>query len=47
VTRKQLAHVLRAAARIADDPKILVIGSQAILAFADALLAAGLVDPHQ
>jgi hypothetical protein len=31
VTRAQLAHVLRAAARIAKDSKILVIGSQAIL----------------
>lgn len=31
MTREQLAHVLRAAAKIADDPQILVIGSQAIL----------------
>ena len=31
MTRAQLAHVLRAAARIANDPQILVIGSQAIL----------------
>ncbi len=31
MTREQLAHVLRAAARIAQDPNILVIGSQAIL----------------
>lgn len=31
MTREQLAHILRAAARIADDPDILVIGSQAIL----------------
>jgi hypothetical protein len=31
MTREQLAHVLRAAARIASDPEILVIGSQAIL----------------
>jgi hypothetical protein len=31
VTREQLAHVLRAAARIAHDPAILVVGSQAIL----------------
>jgi hypothetical protein len=31
MTREQLAHVLRAAATIADDPQILVIGSQAIL----------------
>ena len=29
--RQELAHILRAAARIADDPGILVIGSQAIL----------------
>lgn len=29
--REELAHVLRAAARIADDQEILVIGSQAIL----------------
>ena len=32
MTREELAHILRAAARIADDPRILVIGSQAILA---------------
>ncbi len=32
MNREQLAHVLRAAAQIADDPEILVIGSQAILA---------------
>lgn len=31
MTREQLAHVLRASARIADDSRILVIGSQAIL----------------
>lgn len=31
MTREQLAHILRAAARIADDPAILVIGSQSIL----------------
>ena len=31
MTREQLAHCLRAAARIAGDPDILVIGSQAIL----------------
>ena len=31
MTREQLAHVLRAAAEIADDSEILVIGSQAIL----------------
>jgi hypothetical protein len=31
VRRSELAHVLRAAARIVDDPNILVIGSQAIL----------------
>lgn len=31
MTREQLAHVLRAAARIAEDGRILVIGSQAIL----------------
>jgi hypothetical protein len=31
MTREQLAHVLRAAARIAGDPNILVVGSQAIL----------------
>ena len=30
--REDLAHVLRAAARIADDGEILVVGSQAILA---------------
>jgi hypothetical protein len=32
MTREHLAHVLRAAAQIAKDPNILVIGSQAILA---------------
>lgn len=32
MTRAQLAHVLRAAAKIANDPSILVVGSQAILA---------------
>ncbi len=31
MTREQLAHVLRAAARIASDSDILVVGSQAIL----------------
>jgi len=31
VNRKQLAHILRAAATIAEDPEIVVIGSQAIL----------------
>ena len=31
MTREQLAHVLRAAAKIASDPDILVVGSQAIL----------------
>ena len=30
--RSELAHVLRAASAITDDPRILVIGSQAILA---------------
>lgn len=31
MNREQLAHLLRAAARIADDPDIVVLGSQAIL----------------
>ena len=31
MTREQLAHVLRAVSRIADDPDVLVIGSQSIL----------------
>jgi hypothetical protein len=31
MTREELAHILRAAAKIADDPGILVIGSQSIL----------------
>ncbi len=31
MTREQLAHLLRAASRITDDPDVLVIGSQAIL----------------
>ena len=29
--REELAHILRAAAHIAEDPEILVIGSQSIL----------------
>jgi hypothetical protein len=36
VNRKQLAHVLRAAATIASDGEILVLGSQSILGTADA-----------
>jgi len=35
VNREQLAHVLRAASRIVDDPAILVIGSQSLLASYD------------
>lgn len=31
VNRAQLSHILRAANRVADDPDIIVIGSQAIL----------------
>lgn len=31
MTREQLAHVLRAVSRIAEDPNVLVIGSQSIL----------------
>lgn len=31
MNQEQLAHVLRAAAKIAGDPRILVIGSQAVL----------------
>jgi hypothetical protein len=31
MTREQFAHVLRAVSRIADDPNVLVIGSQSIL----------------
>jgi hypothetical protein len=39
VKRAQLEHVLRAAATIADDPDLLVIGSQAVLgSFADEQL---------
>jgi hypothetical protein len=39
MNREQLAHICRAAAKIADDPEILVIGSQAILgSFDDSLL---------
>jgi hypothetical protein len=39
MNRAQLAHVLRAAATIVDDPGLLVIGSQAILgAYAEDLL---------
>jgi len=36
VNRRQLAHILRAAADVSNDPHILVIGSQAILATFDA-----------
>ena len=36
LNRKQLSHLLRAATRIADDPNIIVIGSQAILGNFDA-----------
>ena len=36
MNREQLSHLLRAAARIADDPDILVLGSQAILGTFDA-----------
>lgn len=36
MNRAQLAHVLRAAATIVEDGEILVVGSQAILATADA-----------
>lgn len=36
MNREQLAHVLRASSRIVDDRRILVIGSQAILASHDA-----------
>jgi hypothetical protein len=31
VNRAQLEHVIRVAASIADDPEVVVIGSQAIL----------------
>lgn len=31
VSREQLSHVLRAASRVASDPEIIVIGSQAIV----------------
>ncbi|MHB1090295.1 MAG: DUF6036 family nucleotidyltransferase [Ilumatobacteraceae bacterium] len=37
VNRRQLSHVLRAASRVAADPEVIVIGSQAILgSFDDA-----------
>jgi len=35
LNRDQLAHVLRAAAKISNDPEIIVIGSQSILASFD------------
>jgi hypothetical protein len=35
VNREQLAHILRAAPTIVDDPNILVIGSQSVLASFD------------
>lgn len=34
--RSELAHLLRSASRIADDPNILVIGSQSVLGMYDA-----------
>ena len=34
--REQLAHIVRAAATIVEDGDILIIGSQSILATADA-----------
>ena len=36
LNREQLSHLLRTATRIADDPNIIVIGSQAILGTFDA-----------
>lgn len=36
MNREQLAHVLRSAARVVDDPDIIVIGSQSILGTHDA-----------
>lgn len=36
MNREQLAHVLRSAARIVDDPEIIVVGSQSILGTYDA-----------
>lgn len=38
MNREQLAHVLRSAAKITDDPDILVVGSQAILGTYDDTL---------
>ena len=35
VNREQLAHILRSAATIVDDPNILVVGSQSVLATFD------------
>ena len=35
MNREQLAHILRSAATIVDDPNILVIGSQSVLATFD------------
>jgi len=35
VNREQLAHILRAASTVVDDPNILVIGSQSVLATFD------------
>jgi len=32
VRRDELSHIIRAAARILDDPNVVVIGSQSILA---------------
>jgi hypothetical protein len=36
MNREQLAHVLRAASRVAEDPNMVVLGSQAILGSYDA-----------
>lgn len=35
MNREQLSHILRSAARVANDPEIIVIGSQSILASFD------------
>ena len=42
--RSELSHIIRAAARILDDPNIVVIGSQSILAsYPETTLPAELV----
>jgi hypothetical protein len=45
VTREQLAHILRAAAQVAEVSDVVVIGSQSVLGtFDDAVLSDEVID---